>query len=356
MTALHEFLCPEVRPETRRLRDDPSLIHSYPRSALMVADFAANHLTHLKVRNQRGLFSAPLDAPNLEDLLAPVTPKPARSVELIAQLRSHGAQWAVANMMDSSPFAPELYFGFDANILKYNRRRSMHSTVLWRLPGYYEPGPALGNSRRPPFEDAQDFLDKAPLVRWRGGANATAWPTPFAPDLLPLPLTQADLIAQAGANPRAAAVLFSLRNPDIADLRFGISRKHWLRLGEAQPEPGIIEKFVPAESLLDARYQLCVPGHDAPSQLYWVIATNSLAMVVESEFEVIPDFFLKPWVHYVPVQRDLSDLRDKLAYCQDNPALCLAIIDRAQAAYRAICDPALWAEAEGAVLDRLGWR
>lgn len=356
MSGLHEFLCPEVHPETNRLRDDPSLIRSYPRSALMVADFAANRLTHLKVRKQRGLFTAALDAPDLEAALGPITPKPARSTEVIAHLRSLGADWAVANMMDSSPFAPDLYFGFDANILKFNRRRGARSTVLWRLPGYYEPGPALGNTRRPPFEDAMGFLDKAPMVRWRGGANATAWPTPFAPELLPLPLNVAELAVQAGVNPRAAAVLYSLRNPDFTDLRFGISRKHWLRLGDGAPDPGIIEKFVPAESLLDARYQLCLPGHDAHSQLYWVIATNSLAMVVESEFEAIPDYFLKPWVHYVPVQRDLSDLRAKVAYCQDNPALCLAIIDRAQTAYRAIRDPALWAEAEGIVLDRLGWR
>lgn len=38
---------------------------------------------------------------------------------------------------------------------------------------------------------------------------------------------------------------------------------------------------------------------------------------------------LKPWVHYIPVQWDLSDLHDRYLWAEDHPQECQAISERA---------------------------
>jgi hypothetical protein len=40
---------------------------------------------------------------------------------------------------------------------------------------------------------------------------------------------------------------------------------------------------------------------------------------------------IRPWTHYVPVQADLSDLRDRATWCRENPAECRKIAARGQA-------------------------
>lgn len=353
--ALHEFLCPEVFPETRRLRDDPTLFAHYPHSALMVVDFAANRLVHWRMRPTPGLMEIPLDAPDLAERLAQSIVQPKRSFDMIVQLREKGVVWGLANMNDCVPYAPELFFGFPVNILQYNRRLRDRTGVLWRLPAYFTPDSGLGlvPPDAPPV-DTIPFKNKKSVVVWRGSYSSEEWRTPVQTLTVPTRLDDGNLAEYARWSPRARAVMLSLSEGKYLNCRFAPIKRQRQRRGIDLPPGPFEDRRRPPEWLLEHRYQLCLPGNDVATQLYWIINSNALAFKVESEFEVIPDYFLQPWVHYVPIRPDLADLRDKFDYCEANPDLCHAIIERAQAAYARILDPPLWAEAEQIVLDRLG--
>lgn len=347
-------MCPQVCAETRRLRDAPGGLAHYPRSSLFLADFARGRLVYQHPRRPGEVIETDLGPDHPAEALAQITGKANRALDLLTHLRDLGARWALANMMDATPFAPELYFGHAANIVQYNRRRGERSAVLWRLPGYFEPGPKLGALPSALPRDEIAFADKRPVVHWRGAASATRWRTPFQPEEGGLPLTEAALQALEGRSPRAAAVLYGRANGDFTDFRYAVPRRQRLSMGDASLRTGFSEKFQSVDLILTHRYILCLPGHDVASQLYWVIGSQSVAFVVESDYEVLPDYFLKPWVHYVPVARNLSDLREKFDFCQSRPDFCAALVDRANAAYATIQDAPRWAEAERIVLDRLG--
>ncbi|MCB1391559.1 MAG: hypothetical protein KDK12_20840 [Rhodobacteraceae bacterium] len=352
---LHDFMCPEVCPDTRRLRDDPALLAAYAPSTLMVADFEADRLFHQPQRPAGPVFTSAIRGVDLDAALAPVRNKTHRARELVAQLDALGARWAVADMTDAAPFAPEFYLGFAANILQYNRRRGQRSAALWRLPLYYEPSAKLGNWLDPDATDEIDFADKLPRVYWRGATSAARWTTPYRSMQASLPQTFEELVAQKETSLRAAAVLYSFENRDFTDIRFGLRPRYFRQLTRAARRGGFAAGREPPTEAFRHRYVLCLPGNDVATQLYWVIATRSVAFVVESDYECLPDYFLKPWVHYVPIQRNLGDLREKFEFCEANPDLCRAISERARIAYAAIRDPALWHESELKVLDKLGF-
>lgn len=348
---LHEFMCPEVAPETARLRADPSPMGTYPSRLLMLCDFEHDRV-HL-----RGPAPGTVQTMSIADT-AKWGRKPAhkfiRSFDLIESLKGRVRSHIVANMRDATPYDPEFYFGHPANILQHNRRRGCRTAVLWRLPGYLVPDTGLGGTFGKDISDERDFLDKRPVIFWRGAFSGGRWLTPYWRERLD-PTADPDAITAAAAwNSRARAVLYSLENRKFTDFRFTIRKKQFDQFDRDTRRQPFLSGFVEPARMLEHRYILCPAGHDFSSQLYWIIATRSIAFKEEIEYEVLPDYFLKPWVHYVPVAPGLTDLREKFNYCEANPDVCRAIIERANEAYRRILRPAVWAEAEATVLDRLG--
>jgi hypothetical protein len=62
----------------------------------------------------------------------------------------------------------------------------------------------------------------------------------------------------------------------------------------------------------------------------WKLYSGSVLLKVKSTWKqwYYDDF--KEWVHYVPVNNDLSDLNQKIKWCQDNEQSCLKIIENAR--------------------------
>lgn len=72
---------------------------------------------------------------------------------------------------------------------------------------------------------------------------------------------------------------------------------------------------------LENKYLLSLEGNDVASGLKWMMASRSCVLMpppsVESWF---CESLLEPWRHYVPVKPDLSDLEEKVQWCQDHDA------------------------------------
>ena len=85
--------------------------------------------------------------------------------------------------------------------------------------------------------------------------------------------------------------------------------------------------------LIKYKYTLCLPGNDVSSQFLWALAGNTVP------FHPYPFFYetywydggegrsaLEPWVHFIPIKHDASDLAEKYEWCLSHQEECEAVI------------------------------
>lgn len=93
-----------------------------------------------------------------------------------------------------------------------------------------------------------------------------------------------------------------------------------------------IENFMSIKDMVQEwRYLIDVSGYGYSGRVKILLHAPRVLFLVWREF--LEDFYeyLEPWVHYVPVYEDLSDLEQNLARIQNDPELEKTIIANAQA-------------------------
>lgn len=337
-------MCPEVVATAPGLPDH-SEIGAYPSRLVMAYDADTD-----EVLTRRARFT-------LTDATRPTDFGPQKAARrnhpLLLSLKGRVRGSLVADMGDAAPYDTRLYFDRPRNVIQYNRRRGARSQILWRLPGYYEPSPSMGGLWGKSVTDDRAFLDKESKIVWRGALSGGCWISPFEKRKVSHHLAVEDILGLAGRFSRPKAVAFSLDNRAFTDFRIAL-KKGDPRLAHRPGVPDIFDLRRHPSFFLKFRYILCPMGHDVATQLYWVIATNSIAFKEEGEYEVLPDFFLKPWVHYVPLEQGMPDIREKFEFCEANLGFCTDMLARAKLAYAEMLEARTWEEAENKVLDRLG--
>ena len=78
------------------------------------------------------------------------------------------------------------------------------------------------------------------------------------------------------------------------------------------------------------KYQLEIDGHVSPFRLSFDMSYNSLLLIVESKNYMWFSKLLKPYEHYIPIKKDLSDLIQKIKWCQENDSKCEKIAENAK--------------------------
>lgn len=88
------------------------------------------------------------------------------------------------------------------------------------------------------------------------------------------------------------------------------------------------------ENQLKHKYILAMEGNDCPSNLPHILASNSVAFLTYPiQWHCIEHGLdLQPWVHFVPVALNGSDLLERVSHCIENDDACRAISLRAQQA------------------------
>lgn len=82
-----------------------------------------------------------------------------------------------------------------------------------------------------------------------------------------------------------------------------------------------VKPRLPYEKIFNHRYQLWLDGNaTAFTQSGWRLYTGAVVLKEESPFKQWYFGDMEPWVHYVPVKEDLSDLLETLAYLEAHPA------------------------------------
>lgn len=83
--------------------------------------------------------------------------------------------------------------------------------------------------------------------------------------------------------------------------------------------------------MLQYKYILSVEGNDVASNLKWLLYSNSLVFMPKPYIESwIMESHLIPYVHYIPVANDFSDLQKKIKWCNQHPEKCKAIVRNAK--------------------------
>lgn len=254
------------------------------------------------------------------------------------------------DMEDARLIPTEFYFGRNFNVFQYNRRRGDRTSVLWRLRPHFEPNRRIGFPPNLVGNDDIDFRDKEPIIYWRGGMSGSVWVDPHKRTGVRLQPGEFPNQDQMRLNSRINLVFNLGHRLPFIDAQFA-GRTVAGHLAESSP---YFEEQVEPHEFLRYKYLLSPAGNDVSSALYWIASTNSLAFKEETPYEILPDYFLKPWVHYVPISQGLNDITEKFAYCERNPGLCETIVRNAHEAYEQMIDSDVWIDAEQEVLTRMG--
>lgn len=77
------------------------------------------------------------------------------------------------------------------------------------------------------------------------------------------------------------------------------------------------------------KYIINVDGHVSAYRLSLELSTGSVILLADSKYHMWYHQFLQPWVHYVPVTSDLSDLYEKIKWCKTHDEECQTIAQNA---------------------------
>jgi hypothetical protein len=132
-------------------------------------------------------------------------------------------------------------------------------------------------------------------------------------------------------NPRVRLCLRSLESPGELDARI-------TRVVNADAERaaeltalGVTARFMTPAEQTAFKYLVSIDGWAGEwDGLYWKLFSGSVVLLVESAWAQWYTDRLEPFVHYVPVSADLSNLIEQIRWCREHDAECRAIAERAR--------------------------
>ena len=183
---------------------------------------------------------------------------------------------------------------------------------------YLEHSYGTANFRRPYDADATPWEARHSLPVFRGKAWISASPSfelCFYEENLTYPTIMRDFSA------RFKAVDLSIDNPDLLDARFsgfGSDMEESCLLNNATNG---LNKLLPADFIDETKYfqdykvALALPGIGAPFRVSIHLMTRTAVILVQDpEYEEWYQPYLVPFVHYIPILGDLSDVREALMW------------------------------------------
>jgi hypothetical protein len=111
------------------------------------------------------------------------------------------------------------------------------------------------------------------------------------------------------------------------------------------------------EDLMRHRYVLCIEGADISSGFGWALASNCVPVHPYPFVSEVWYFCgLRPWVHFVPVRQDASDLDAAYAWCEAHPGACEEIAANGRRHMRRMLDGRALRRVKAAVVGAWGLR
>jgi hypothetical protein len=119
-------------------------------------------------------------------------------------------------------------------------------------------------------------------------------------------------ITKWNLRPRKLKASNKLQTIKIEDLPFGLT------------------EFMKYEDQLNYKYIIHIDGHVSAFRLSKELLMNSVILLVENDWKLWYSNLLQPYVHYIPIKKDLSDIYEKINWCKENDDECKLISYRAR--------------------------
>jgi len=121
---------------------------------------------------------------------------------------------------------------------------------------------------------------------------------------------------------RTRLVLLSLDYPELLDCRFTSLCQGAENNPEMNAMPQLLSGSVSPEASLQYKYLVDIDGNTCGYQrLYWTLLSNSVVFKQMTENYQWYYSALKPFVHYIPVAEDMSDLVEQILWAKENDNL-----------------------------------
>ena len=154
------------------------------------------------------------------------------------------------------------------------------------------------------------FLKKKNKLIWRGATTGYGFG-----NFIPERSTSREVLVKKYCNEESIS-----KNMDI-----GLSKL--CQNGKKEEYKKYIRPTKTIQELLEYKYILSVEGNDIATNLKWILYSNSVLFMPNPSIESwIMETHLIPYIHYIPVEDDFSDLEEKMKWCDHNEEECLDII------------------------------
>lgn len=88
----------------------------------------------------------------------------------------------------------------------------------------------------------------------------------------------------------------------------------------------MFKDYMTKEDQLKYKYLISIEGNDIAGSLKWQLASNSVILMTKPIIEGwLMEGLLEPYVHYVPLKNDFSDLEEIIEWCNNNQNKCKEI-------------------------------
>lgn len=94
------------------------------------------------------------------------------------------------------------------------------------------------------------------------------------------------------------------------------------------PDSCILSNKLNAEQQSKYKFIIHIEGNVSAFRLSIELSMKSCILIVDSEWKLWYSDKLKPYIHYIPIKKDLSDLEDKIKWCIENNEKCKQIANQ----------------------------
>lgn len=173
-----------------------------------------------------------------------------------------------------------------------------------------------------------DWDNKVEKIFWRGLTTGDITKQPFSPRYN---LTSFDKL------PRLTIALFSKLFPELIDAKFSyyigdLKHDDHQEFKKIMDELNLISyQYVNEEDHLRYKYLASIDGNTAAwKRVPWILASNSV--LIKQETDVVQWFYpaIKPYVHYIPMNDNLTDIFVQLEWMKKNDSLVRNVSLKAQ--------------------------
>lgn len=231
----------------------------------------------------------------------------------LARAEPHLREHLQNTLMNLSSFPDSIYW-FETPVL--TKARHIHGKSLrtpYAVIGRFRTETHFGNVKKAiALRGKTPYAQKKSAIVWRGGPSGTGFNNTY----------EAHLIKPS----REDMLKLWCNHPEVAEeIDVGMISK-WQYKDFQQ----YLKNKLSLDEMVKYKYLLSVEGNDVATNLKWAMASDCLVIMPQPRVESwFAESLLQPWVHYVPVGDDFSDLYAVKQWCDANPDMCQEIIQNA---------------------------